>query len=37
VCQVASAVTPVPKGVGPLTISMLLQNTLTAARLQVAG
>ena len=31
--QVAGAITPVPGGVGPLTISMLLENTLTAARL----
>lgn len=31
---VASAITPVPRGVGPLTITMLLHNTLTAARLQ---
>ncbi len=30
----ASAITPVPGGVGPMTIAMLLQNTLTAARLQ---
>lgn len=30
---VASAVTPVPGGVGPMTIAMLLRNTLTAARL----
>jgi 5,10-methylene-tetrahydrofolate dehydrogenase/methenyl tetrahydrofolate cyclohydrolase len=29
--QVASAVTPVPGGVGPMTIAMLLQNTLRAA------
>jgi methylenetetrahydrofolate dehydrogenase (NADP+)/methenyltetrahydrofolate cyclohydrolase len=28
----ASAITPVPGGVGPMTIAMLLQNTLTAAR-----
>ena len=28
---IASAVTPVPGGVGPLTIAMLLKNTLTAA------
>jgi methylenetetrahydrofolate dehydrogenase (NADP+)/methenyltetrahydrofolate cyclohydrolase len=28
----AGAVTPVPGGVGPLTIAMLLKNTLTAAR-----
>lgn len=32
---VAGAITPVPGGVGPMTIAMLLQNTLTAARLQV--
>lgn len=31
-CEVASAITPVPGGVGPLTIAMLLTNTLTAAR-----
>ena len=30
----ASAITPVPGGVGPLTIAMLLHNTLVAARLQ---
>jgi methylenetetrahydrofolate dehydrogenase (NADP+)/methenyltetrahydrofolate cyclohydrolase len=29
--QVAGALTPVPGGVGPLTIAMLLKNTLTAA------
>ena len=29
--QVAGKITPVPGGVGPLTISMLLKNTLTAA------
>lgn len=29
--EVASAITPVPGGVGPLTIAMLLRNTLTAA------
>ena len=32
---VAGKITPVPGGVGPLTIAMLLRNTLTAARLQV--
>jgi methylenetetrahydrofolate dehydrogenase (NADP+)/methenyltetrahydrofolate cyclohydrolase len=32
--QVAGAITPVPGGVGPLTITMLLHNTLLAARLQ---
>lgn len=31
VCEVASMITPVPGGVGPMTITMLLQNTLTAA------
>ena len=29
---VASAITPVPGGVGPMTIAMLLENTLIAAR-----
>jgi methylenetetrahydrofolate dehydrogenase (NADP+) / methenyltetrahydrofolate cyclohydrolase len=32
--EVASRITPVPGGVGPLTIAMLLHNTLSAARLQ---
>jgi methylenetetrahydrofolate dehydrogenase (NADP+)/methenyltetrahydrofolate cyclohydrolase len=32
--KVASKITPVPGGVGPLTITMLLQNTLVAAKLQ---
>ena len=31
---VASAITPVPGGVGPMTITMLLGNTVTAAKLQ---
>jgi methylenetetrahydrofolate dehydrogenase (NADP+)/methenyltetrahydrofolate cyclohydrolase len=30
--EVASAITPVPGGVGPMTIAMLMRNTLTAAR-----
>jgi methylenetetrahydrofolate dehydrogenase (NADP+)/methenyltetrahydrofolate cyclohydrolase len=30
--EVASAFTPVPGGVGPLTIAMLLSNTLDLAR-----
>jgi methylenetetrahydrofolate dehydrogenase (NADP+) / methenyltetrahydrofolate cyclohydrolase len=34
VSQVASAITPVPGGVGPMTITMLLHNTLSAAQLQ---
>ncbi len=32
VSEVAGAITPVPGGVGPMTIAMLLQNTLEAAR-----
>jgi methylenetetrahydrofolate dehydrogenase (NADP+)/methenyltetrahydrofolate cyclohydrolase len=32
VAEVASAITPVPGGVGPMTRAMLLVNTLTAAR-----
>jgi methylenetetrahydrofolate dehydrogenase (NADP+)/methenyltetrahydrofolate cyclohydrolase len=35
VAQVASAITPVPGGVGPMTITMLLHNTLRSARLTV--
>lgn len=34
--QVAAAITPVPGGVGPMTIAMLLRNTVTAAHLSVA-
>ncbi len=34
VLDVASAITPVPGGVGPMTIAMLLRNTLQAARYQ---
>lgn len=30
-CEVASYITPVPRGVGPMTIAMLMQNTLEAA------
>ncbi len=33
----ASLITPVPGGVGPMTIAMLLRNTVTAAGLQGAG
>ena len=32
---VASAITPVPGGVGPMTIAVLMKNTLTAARKQI--
>ncbi|MBA3316446.1 MAG: bifunctional methylenetetrahydrofolate dehydrogenase/methenyltetrahydrofolate cyclohydrolase FolD [Planctomycetota bacterium] len=35
VSEIASAITPVPGGVGPMTIAMLLRNTLTAARMRV--
>jgi methylenetetrahydrofolate dehydrogenase (NADP+)/methenyltetrahydrofolate cyclohydrolase len=31
--EVAGAITPVPGGVGPMTIAMLMSNTLRAARL----
>ncbi|XP_024523141.1 bifunctional protein FolD 2 [Selaginella moellendorffii] len=31
-CSVASAITPVPGGVGPMTIAMLLQNTVESAK-----
>ena len=33
--EVAGAITPVPGGVGPLTIAMLLYNTVKATRLQM--
>ena len=33
VSQVASAITPVPGGVGPMTVAMLMVNTLKAARM----
>jgi len=36
VSEVAGYITPVPGGVGPMTITMLLKNTLTAAREQNA-
>ena len=35
--EVAGALTPVPGGVGPLTITMLMANTLKAARERVSG
>jgi methylenetetrahydrofolate dehydrogenase (NADP+)/methenyltetrahydrofolate cyclohydrolase len=31
VAKIAGAITPVPGGVGPMTIAMLLANTVTAA------
>jgi methylenetetrahydrofolate dehydrogenase (NADP+)/methenyltetrahydrofolate cyclohydrolase len=36
VAPVASRITPVPGGVGPMTVAMLLQNTLQAAKLIAA-
>jgi len=35
--EVASAITPVPGGVGPMTIAMLLRNTLQAAEASAPG
>jgi methylenetetrahydrofolate dehydrogenase (NADP+)/methenyltetrahydrofolate cyclohydrolase len=35
VAEKAGYITPVPGGVGPMTIAMLMQNTLTAAKLSV--
>jgi len=35
--EIAGAVTPVPGGVGPLTVAMLLRNTLAAARARRNG
>jgi methylenetetrahydrofolate dehydrogenase (NADP+)/methenyltetrahydrofolate cyclohydrolase len=37
VSETASLITPVPGGVGPLTIAMLLSNTVMAARLAQSG
>lgn len=37
VSEKAEAITPVPGGVGPMTIALLLVNTLTAARISVHG
>jgi methylenetetrahydrofolate dehydrogenase (NADP+)/methenyltetrahydrofolate cyclohydrolase len=37
VAEVAGALTPVPGGVGPLTITMLMRNTLRAAQARVEG
>ncbi len=33
-CEKAGYITPVPGGVGPMTIAMLMRNTLTAAKIQ---
>jgi methylenetetrahydrofolate dehydrogenase (NADP+)/methenyltetrahydrofolate cyclohydrolase len=35
--EVAGAITPSPGGVGPMTITMLLKNTVTSAKRRVAG
>jgi len=35
--EVAGLITPVPGGAGPMTIAMLLRNTLTAAKLAAAA
>jgi methylenetetrahydrofolate dehydrogenase (NADP+)/methenyltetrahydrofolate cyclohydrolase len=35
--QKAAYITPVPGGVGPMTVTMLLENTVTAAERQTAG
>jgi methylenetetrahydrofolate dehydrogenase (NADP+)/methenyltetrahydrofolate cyclohydrolase len=37
VSTVAQHITPVPGGVGPLTVTMLMHNTLTAARIQTSN
>ena len=36
VSEIASYITPVPGGVGPMTITMLLENTLLAAKKQIS-
>jgi methylenetetrahydrofolate dehydrogenase (NADP+)/methenyltetrahydrofolate cyclohydrolase len=37
VAQVAGAITPVPGGVGPMTIAMLMRNTVLAAEMSVGA
>jgi 5,10-methylene-tetrahydrofolate dehydrogenase/methenyl tetrahydrofolate cyclohydrolase len=37
VASVAGAITPVPGGVGPLTIAMLMANTVKAAKMRRAA
>ena len=34
VSEVAGAITPVPGGVGPMTIAMLMRNTVTSFKLR---
>lgn len=31
-CKIAGCITPVPGGVGPMTVAMLLKNTLEGAK-----
>jgi methylenetetrahydrofolate dehydrogenase (NADP+)/methenyltetrahydrofolate cyclohydrolase len=35
--EVAGAITPVPGGVGPMTVAMLMVNTIAAAEMQAFG
>ena len=37
VSKICSYITPVPGGVGPMTIAMLLKNTLTCAKIKMAS
>jgi methylenetetrahydrofolate dehydrogenase (NADP+)/methenyltetrahydrofolate cyclohydrolase len=37
VSQLASKITPVPGGVGPMTVAMLMRNTVKAFRIREAG
>jgi len=37
VAPIAGYLSPVPGGVGPMTITMLLRNTVTAARLSIGS
>lgn len=36
-CKVAGWITPVPGGVGPMTVAMLLKNTLEGAKSTIAS
>jgi methylenetetrahydrofolate dehydrogenase (NADP+)/methenyltetrahydrofolate cyclohydrolase len=35
--EIAGAITPVPGGVGPMTIATLMQNTFRAAKVRACG
>jgi methylenetetrahydrofolate dehydrogenase (NADP+)/methenyltetrahydrofolate cyclohydrolase len=37
VSPLVSKITPVPGGVGPMTVAMLMKNTVKAFRLRAAG